>query len=63
MLFGKTLTIIQKGRVCEGRTVQKRAGSRIDVLLLGLIDYPGREEAVGLYEHESCRRGVLDRKN
>jgi hypothetical protein len=63
MLFGKTLTIIQKGCVCEGRTVQKCAGPRIDVLLLGLIDYPCRVEAVSLYEHESRRRGVLDRKN
>jgi hypothetical protein len=43
--------------------VQKRAGSRMDVLLLGLIDYPRRVEAVSLYEHESRRRGVLDRKD
>jgi hypothetical protein len=43
--------------------VQKRAGSRMDVLLLGLIDYPRRVEAVSLYEHESRRRGILDRKD
>jgi hypothetical protein len=54
---------ILKGCVFEGRVVQKRAGSRMDVLLLGLIDYPCRVEAVSLYEHESRRRGVLDRKN
>ena len=54
---------IQKGNVFEGRIVQKRAGSRMDVLLLGLIDYPRRVEAVSLYEHESRRRGVLDRKD
>jgi hypothetical protein len=43
--------------------VQKRAGSRMDVLLLGLIDYPRRVQAVSLNEHESRRRGVLDRKD
>ncbi len=43
--------------------VQKRAGSRMDVLLLDLIDYPRHVEAVSLYEHESRRRGVLDRKD
>ena len=31
----------------------------MDVLFLGLIDYPCREEAVSLYEHESRRRSVL----
>jgi hypothetical protein len=64
MLFGEILTTnFQKGCVFEGRIVQKRAGSRMDVLFLGLIDYPCRVEAVTLYEHESHRRGVLDRKN
>ena len=43
--------------------VQKRAGSRMDVLLLSLIDYPRRVQAVRLHEHESRRRGVLDRKD
>ena len=45
------------------RVVQKRVGSTMNVLFLGLIDYPCRVEAVSLYEHESRRRGVLDRKN
>jgi len=53
----------QKGCVFEGRVVQKRVGSRMDVLLLGLIDYPCRVEAVSLYEHESRRCCVLDWKN
>ena len=35
----------------------------MDVLLLGLIDYPCLVEAVSLYEHQSRRRGVLDRKD
>jgi hypothetical protein len=35
----------------------------MDILLLGLIDYPCVVEAVSLCEHESCRRGVLNRKN
>jgi hypothetical protein len=35
----------------------------MDVLLVGLIDYPCRVEAVSLDEHQSRRRGVLDRKN
>jgi hypothetical protein len=63
MLFGKSRARFQKGCVFEGHIVQKRAGSRIDILLLGLVDYPCVVEAVSLYEHESRRRGVLNRKN
>ena len=35
----------------------------MDVLLLGLIDYPCLVEAVGLYGHQSRGRGVFNRKN
>jgi hypothetical protein len=49
MLLGKTLRIIQKGWDCEGRIVQKRAGSRMDVLPLSLIDYSRPAEAVSFY--------------
>ena len=64
MLFGETLTTnFQKGCVFEGRIVQKRAGSRMDVLFLGLIDYPCRVEAVSFYKHQSRRRGVHDGKD
>src|SRR5215469_7933599 len=52
-----------KGCIFEDRIVQKHARSRMHELPLGLIDYPCRVEAVGLYEHQSRRRGVLDRKN
>ena len=47
LVFGQ----VRLGCVFEGRIVQKRAGSRMDVLLLGLIDYPCLVEAVGLYGH------------
>ena len=59
LVFGR----VRLGYVFKGHIVQKRAGSRMDVLLLGLIDYPCLVEAVSLYEHQSRRRGVLDRKN
>jgi hypothetical protein len=39
MLLGEKLRI-QKGYVFEGRIVQKYAGSKIDVLLFEIIDYP-----------------------
>jgi hypothetical protein len=35
----------------------------MDVLLLGLIDYPRLVEAVGLYGHQSRGRSVFNRKN
>ena len=59
LVFGQ----VRLGCVFKGRIVQKRAGFRMDVLLLGLIDYACLVEAVSFYEHQSRRRGVLDRKN
>jgi hypothetical protein len=61
--FSESRVRLQKGLVYEGRIGQKRAGFRMDVLLLGLIDYSCRVQAVSLHEHESRRRGVLDRKD
>jgi hypothetical protein len=61
MLLGETLRI-QKGYLFEGRIVQKRAGSKIDVLLFELIDYPCLVKAVSLYDHQSRRGGILDGK-
>jgi hypothetical protein len=54
---------VERPAVGARRIMQKRAGSTMDVLLVGLIDYPCRVEAVSLDEHQSRRRGVLDRKN
>jgi len=67
LVFGRGAALVfgqvRLGCVFEGRIVQKRAGSRMDVLLLGLIDYPCLVEAVGLYGHQSRGRGVFNRKN
>ena len=63
MLFGESRVRLHKGLVYEGRIVQKRAGFRMDVLLVGIIDYSCRVQAVSLHEHESRRCGVLDRKD
>src|SRR5215469_12450740 len=60
MLFGESRVRLQKGLVYEGRIVQKRAGFRMDVLLLSIIDYSCRVQAISLHEHESRRCGVLD---
>ncbi len=62
MLLGET-SRIQKGCVYEGCVVQKSAGSKMDVLLLSLIDYPCPVEAVSLYEHQSRRGGIRGGKD
>jgi hypothetical protein len=54
---------VRLGCVFERPIVHEGARSRIDQLLLGLTDYASLVEAVGLYEHQSRRRGVLDRKD
>ena len=59
LVFGQ----VRLGCVFEGCIVQKRAGSRMNDLLLGVIDYPCLVEAVGLYGHQSRGRGVFNRKN
>ena len=53
----------RSGRVFERRIIQECASPRIDPLLLGLADYASRVEAVSLYQHQSRRGGVFDRKN
>jgi hypothetical protein len=59
LVFGQ----VRSGRIFERRIGQERACSRIDPLLLGLADYASLLEAVGLYQHQSRRRGVFDRKD
>ena len=49
--------------VFERIVVHERARCRIDQLLLGLTDYASLAEAVGLYEHQSRRGSVFDRKD
>ncbi len=43
--------------------VHELVRSRIDQLFLGLTDYASLVEAVGLYEHQSRRGSVFDRKD
>jgi hypothetical protein len=54
---------LQKCYVFEGRLVQKSAGPRMDLLFFSLVDYPCGVETISLHEHESRRRGILDRKD
>jgi hypothetical protein len=60
---GEKLRIQKTYGFFEGRVVQKRAGSKIDVLLFEPIDYACLVEAVSLYEHQSRRGGILDGKD
>jgi hypothetical protein len=59
LVFGQ----VRSGTIFERRIGQGRACSRINPLLLGIADYASLVETVSLYQHQSRRHGVFDRKD